>query len=76
MLQGYELQLDLKNMKMQYQIHQKIKFCIQLYIDIWENILYLQAYPNGLKPRIIIALFLLSPLINNVNDTFCFIGLV
>ena len=44
MRQGYELQPDLKNMKMQYQIHQKIKFCIHLYIDIWKNTLYLQAF--------------------------------
>ena len=76
MRQGYELQPDLKNMKLQYQIHQKIKFCIHLHIDIWENTLYLQANPYGLKPRIIIASFLLAALINNANDIFCLIGLV
>ena len=42
---GYELYFDLKNMKMQYQKYQKMQFCIQSYIDIWEIILYLQANP-------------------------------
>ena len=31
-------------MKMQYQKYWKIEFCIQLYIDVWEITLYLQAY--------------------------------
>ena len=31
-------------MKMQYQKYWKIEFCMQLYIDVWEITLYLQAY--------------------------------
>ena len=42
---GYELLFDLKNIKMQYHKYQKMQFCIQSYIDIWEIILYLQANP-------------------------------
>ena len=36
-------------MKMQYQKYQKMQFYIQLYIDIWEIILYLQANPYRLS---------------------------
>ena len=38
-------QVDLKNMKMQYQRYRKMQFCIQLYNDIWEIILYLEGNP-------------------------------
>ena len=31
-------------MKMQYQKYWKIEFCTQLYMDVWEITLYLQAY--------------------------------
>ena len=31
-------------MKMQYQKYWQIEFCMQLYIDVWEITLYLQAY--------------------------------
>ena len=34
---------------MQYQKYQKMQFCIQLYIHIWEIILYLQANSYQLK---------------------------
>ena len=30
---------------MQYQKYQKMQLCIELYIDIWKIILYLQANP-------------------------------
>ena len=36
-------------MKIQCQKYQKMQFCIQLYIDIWEIILHLQANLYGLK---------------------------
>ena len=53
-------------MKMQYQKYQKMQFCIQLYVDIWETILYLQANPYRLsKPRTLIALFSLALLLNS-----------
>ena len=38
-------------MKTQCQKYQKMKFCIQLYIDVCEIILYLQANPYGLKTK-------------------------
>ena len=38
-------------MKMQYQKYQKMLFRTQLYIDIWEIILYLQANPYRLKTK-------------------------
>ena len=39
--------------------------CIQLYNDIWEIILYLQPNHIDLKPRILIASFLLGALLND-----------
>ena len=65
-------------MKMQYQKYWKMQFCTKLHIDIWEVILYFCANPCRLKPRILMASFLLVPLLNwmtSVNDIFCFIGL-
>ena len=51
-------------MKMQYQKYKKMQFCIQLYINIWEIILYLQVIHIDLKPRILIGSFVLVPLLN------------
>ena len=45
--------------QMAYELYNK------LYIDIWEIILYLQAKPYRLKTKILIASFLLAPLLNN-----------
>ena len=42
-------------MKMQYHEHQKIQFCIQLYIDIFQIVLYLQANPNRIDNLIFIS---------------------
>ena len=50
-------------MKMQYQKYQKMKFCIQLYIDIWEIFLYLQANPYQLRTKNINSLILISTII-------------
>ena len=50
-------------MKMQYQKYQKMQFCIQLYIDIWEIILYLQANPYRLKTKNINSLIFISTII-------------
>ena len=36
-------------MKIQYLKYQKMKFRIQLYIDTWEIIIYLQANPYRIK---------------------------
>ena len=47
-------------MKMQCQKYQKIQFCIQLYIDNWEVNPYKLIHID-LKPRILIASFLLAP---------------
>ena len=60
-----KLQFDLKSMKMKYQKYRKMQFCIQLYFDIWEIILYLQANPCRFKTKILIASFLLAPLLND-----------
>ena len=38
-------------MKMHYQKYQKMQFCLQLYIDISEIFLYLQANPYRLKTK-------------------------
>ena len=38
-------------MKMEYQKSQYLQFCIQLFIDIWEIIQYLQANPYLLKTK-------------------------
>ena len=45
------IQFDLKDMKMQYQKFDKMQCCVQLYIDIWQIILYLQANPYRLKTK-------------------------
>ena len=50
-------------MKMQYQRYWKTQFCIQLYIDIWEIILYLQANPYRLKTKNINSLIFISTII-------------
>ena len=50
-------------MKMQYQRYQKMQFCIQLYIDIWEIILYLQANRYRLKTKNINSLIFISTII-------------
>ena len=47
-------------MKMQYQRYQKVQFYIQLYIDIWEIILYLKVNPYRLKTKNIISLISIS----------------
>ena len=51
---------------MQYQNYRKIQFCIQLYIDIWEIILYLQANPYLLKNKNINSLIFISTIIKYV----------
>ena len=51
---------------MQDQKYQKTQFCIQLYIDIWEIILYLQANPYLLKTKNINCLICITT-ITNVN---------
>ena len=48
---AYELRFDLKNMKMLYQLYQTVIFCIQLYIHIWEIILYWQVNPYRFKTK-------------------------
>ena len=50
-------------MKMQYQKYRKMQFCIQLNIDIWEIILYLQANPYRLKTKNINSLTFISTII-------------
>ena len=50
-------------MKIQYQKYQKTQFCIQLYIDIWEIVLYLQANPYQLKTKNINGLIFISTMI-------------
>ena len=66
-------------MKMQYQKYQKMQFFIQLYIDIWKIILYLQANPYRLKTKntnCFINCFI-STFIKYIMlmILFCFIGL-
>ena len=51
---------------MQDQKYQKTQFCIQLYIDIWEIISYLQANPYLLKTKNINCLICITT-ITNVN---------
>ena len=41
-----------------------MQFCIQLYIDIWEIILYLQAYLYRLKTKNINNLVCINTIIN------------
>ena len=53
-------------MKMQYQRYWKTQFCIQLYIDIWEIILYLQANPYRLKTKNINSLIFISTIIKQL----------
>ena len=48
---------------MQYQKYQKMQFCIQLNIDIWEIILHLQANPHQLKTKNINSLMFISTII-------------
>ena len=50
-------------MKMQYQKYHKMQFCIQLYIDIWEIILYLQANIYQLKTKNINSLICITTII-------------
>ena len=50
-------------MKMQYQKYRKMQFCIQLNIDIWEIILYLQANPYQLKTKNINSLIFIGIII-------------
>ena len=40
-----------------------MQFCIQLYIDIWEIILYLQANPYGRQSKKIDSLIFTSTII-------------
>ena len=58
-----KLEFDLKNMKMQYQKYQKMQFWIQLNIDIWEIIPYLQANRYRLKTKNIKNLIFISTII-------------
>ena len=60
---AYEMYFHLKNMKMQYQKYQKMQLCIELYIDIWKIILYLQANPYWLKSKNIKRLIFISTII-------------
>ena len=50
-------------MKMQYQKNQKIQFCIPLYIDIWEIVLYLQANSYRLKTNNTHSLIFISTIV-------------
>ena len=50
-------------MKIQYQKHQKMQFCIRLYIGIWEIIPHLQANPYRLKTKNIDSLNCISTVI-------------
>ena len=50
-------------MKMQYQKCQEIKFLIQLHIDIWEIVQYLQATPYRLKTKSINSFIFMSTII-------------
>ena len=50
-------------MKMQYQGYRKIQLCIQVYIDMWEIIIYLQAKPYRLKSKNINSLIFISTII-------------
>ena len=52
-------------MKIQYQKYRKTQFCIQLNIDIWKNILHLQANSYRLKIKNINNHILLAPFLNN-----------
>ena len=45
------------------EISELIQFCVQLYIDIWEIILYLQANPYRLKTKNINSLIFVSTII-------------
>ena len=42
-----------------------MQFCIQLYVDIWEFILYLQANPYRLKTKNINSLIFVRTTIKN-----------
>ena len=53
-------------MKMQYQKYRKMQFCIQLYFDTWEIILYLQANPYRLKTKIINSRIFISTIIKQL----------
>ena len=55
-----KLYSGLKNMKMQHQKYQEMQFWIQLYIDIWEIIPYLQANPYRIKTENINSLIFIS----------------
>ena len=55
--------LILKNMKMQYQKYRKMQFCIQLYTDIRQVILYLQANSYRVKNKNIHSLIFISTII-------------
>ena len=46
---AYQSYFEPTYMKLQYQKFQKMQFCIQLFIDIWEIILYLQVNPYRRK---------------------------
>ena len=48
---------------MQYERYRKMHFCIQLYIDIWEIIMYLQGNPYRLKTKTINSLIFISTII-------------
>ena len=50
-------------MKMQYQKSQKMQFRIQLYFDIWEIILNLQATPYRFQTKNINSLVCISTII-------------
>ena len=53
-------------MKMQYQKYRKMQFCIQLNIDIWEIILYLQTNSYRLKTKNINSLIFISTIIKQL----------
>ena len=47
-----------------YARYQKMQFCIQLYVDIWKIVPYLQANPYRLKTKNINSLISVSTIIN------------
>ena len=54
---GFSQQVEI-GYELQYQKYQKMQFCIQLYIDVLEINLYLQANPYRLKAK-------------NINSLIC-----
>ena len=49
-----------------------MQFWVQLYIDIWKIIPYLQTDPYLLKTKNINSLVFINTYQNNADDVFCF----